>query len=99
MFSQSLKQNMQSVSVTHKQRSKISLIISSGMVYRKTLYGNILSSEKVLYMMKHRDWWERQYSIPAGKHMQQNVNMVLRCGEHSNRYMYVEHGALLALER
>lgn len=68
-------------------------------MYWKTLYGNTLSSEKVLYMMNLRDWWERQYSIPAGKHMQQNVSMVVRCGEHSNGYMYVEHGALLALER
>lgn len=50
-------------------------------------------------MVKLKHWWERQYSIPAGKHMQQNMNMVLRCGEHSNGYMYVEHGAVLALER
>lgn len=41
--------------------------------------------------------WERQYSITAGKHMQQNMNIVLRCGEHSNGYMYVEHGALTRL--
>lgn len=50
-------------------------------------------------MVKLKHWWERQYLIPAGKHMQQNMNMVLRCGEHSNGYMYVEHGAVLALER
>lgn len=31
--------------------------------------------------------------------MQQNMNRGLRCGEHSNGYMYVEHGALLDLER
>lgn len=50
-------------------------------------------------MVKRKGGWERQYSITAGKHMQQNMNMVLRCGKHSNGYMYVEHGALLALER
>lgn len=68
-------------------------------MYKKTLYGNIRSCEKALYMMGLGDWWERQYSNTAGKHMQQNTNMVLRCGEHSNGYMYVEHGAVLALER
>lgn len=50
-------------------------------------------------MMELKEWWERQYSITAGKHMQQNMTMVLRCGEHSNGYMYVEHGALLVLEK
>ena len=50
-------------------------------------------------MVRLRGRRERQYSITAGKHMQQNMNTVLRCGEHSNGYMYVEHGAVLALER
>lgn len=50
-------------------------------------------------MERLKDGWERQYSITAGNHMQQNMNMVLRCGVHSNVYMYVEHGAPLALER
>lgn len=43
--------------------------------------------------------WEQQHSITAGKHMQENMNIVPRCGEHSNGSMYVEHGAILALER
>lgn len=67
----------------------------------KGTYGvwSIPSCEKVPYTLELGSRWERQYSLTAGKHMQQNMNMVLRCGEHSNGYMYVEHGAVLALER
>lgn len=68
-------------------------------MYLKMPCGNILGCEKVPYMTGLKDWWERQYPLTAGKHMQQNMTIVLRCGEHSNGYMYVEHGALLALER
>lgn len=55
--------------------------------------------ESAVCVMQLKDCWERQYLIPAGKHMQQNMTIVLRCGEHSKGYMYVEHGAVLALER
>lgn len=96
------KRNGCSVTMTYKLRSKIFLNIPHTGVEPDVLkapHGNILSCERVMYMVRLGDGWERQYSITAGKHMQQNMNMVLRCGEHSNGCMYVEHGALLALER
>lgn len=67
-----------------------------GLMYK--INGSMQSCENMFYRKKLKGWWERQYLITAGKHMQQNMTVVLRCGEHSYPCMYVEHGAWLPLE-